>query len=332
MKEPYEMKRCDKTILKVEHLKKYFNTQKGTVRAVDDISFNVFKGETLAIVGESGSGKTTTANVILGRYTATEGSVFYKSIEIGSISLTMRPIWLRREIQVVFQDPATSLNPKKTVKDIIETAIKIHYPQLNKYERIEKMLELLGYVGLTEDHLFKLPGELGGGERQLVALARALATNPTLLILDEPTSSLDVSAQSRILVTLLNIQKNKDLTYILITHDLAVVKNISHRINVMYLGKIVETATTYEIFTKALHPYTQMLLSSIPTISEEESKILPKRVEPRGEVPSAINPPSGCRFSSRCPFAIDICTKREPLLEEVITDHFVACHLVNKNV
>jgi len=332
MHEPHEAMLYDQVLLKVEHLKRYFNTPKGTVKAVDDVSFNVIKGETLALVGESGSGKTTTANVILGRYTATDGSVFYKDVEIGSMPLTKRPLWLRREIQVVFQDPATSLNPKKTVKDIIETAIRIHYPKLNKYERMERLLELLDYIGLTEDHLFKLPRELGGGEKQLVALARALATNPTHLILDEPTSSLDVSAQSRILSTLLKIQKDRGLTYILITHDLAVVKNISHRINVMYLGKIVETAPVDDIFGEPLHPYTQMLLSSIPTISEEESKMLPKGVESRGEIPSAIDPPSGCRFRTRCPFVMDVCSKEEPPLKEVVTRHFVACHLHNKNV
>ncbi|RLG88821.1 MAG: peptide ABC transporter ATP-binding protein [Thermoprotei archaeon] len=299
-------------MLRLKNLKKYFPTSRGTVKAVDGISLNVFKGETLALVGESGSGKTTTAHVILGRYIATEGSVLYKNIEIGHMPLIKRPLWLRREIQIVFQDPATSLNPKKTVKDIIEVAIKIHYPKLSKLDRVERLLELLRYVGLTEDFLFKLPGELGGGEKQLVALARALATDPKFLILDEPTSALDVSAQSKILKTLLNIQRDRRLSYILITHDLAVVRNISHRVAVMYLGKIVEKAPTEELFSNPLHPYTRMLLSSIPTLTEEESKLLPKGIESTGEIASAINPPPGCRFHPRCPYAMDICKKMEP--------------------
>ncbi|MEM0090675.1 MAG: ABC transporter ATP-binding protein [Nitrososphaerota archaeon] len=319
----------DQILLKVRNLKKYFPTSNGVVRAVDDVSFDVSKEETLALVGESGSGKTTVANVILGKYVADAGSILYKGYEIGNIPLIKRNLLLRREIQVVFQDPATSLNPKKTVKDIIETAINIHYPNLNKYEKIERLLILMNYVGLTEDYLFKLPGELGGGEKQLVAIARALATNPTCLILDESTSNLDVSAQSRILKTLLRIQKSKNLTYILITHDLAVVKNISHRINVMYLGKLMEIASVEELFSNPLHPYTQMLLASIPTISEEESKTLPKGIESKGEIPSAINPPSGCRFRTRCPFVMNICSEQEPILNEVSHGHYVACHLIN---
>jgi len=312
-REILEEKTKRNTILKVIGLKKYFNTPKGVVRAVDGISFNVLEGETLALVGESGSGKTTTAHVILGKYIATKGSVLYKGgIEIGHMPLINRPLWLRREIQIVFQDPATSLNPKKTVKDIIEVAINIHYPKLGKLDRIKKLLELIRYVGLTEDFLFKLPAELSGGEKQLVALARALATDPSFLILDEPTSALDVSAQSRILRTLLDVQRDRKISYLLITHDLAVVRNISHRVAVMYLGKIVETAPTEILFNRPLHPYTKMLLSSIPTLTEEEDKILPKGIEPKGEIPSAINPPPGCRFHTRCPYAMDLCKKEEP--------------------
>ncbi|MEL9999786.1 MAG: ABC transporter ATP-binding protein [Desulfurococcaceae archaeon] len=315
-------------ILKIVNLKKYFPTPRGTVKAVDDISFNVLEGETLALVGESGSGKTTTAHVILGKYTATAGSVLYKNTEIGYMPLIKRPLWLRREIQIVFQDPATSLNPKKTVKDIVEVAIKIHYPKLAKLERTRKLLELVEYIGLTEDYLFKLPGELGGGEKQLIALVRALATDPRFLILDEPTSALDVSGQSRILKTLLNVQRDRKLTYILITHDLAVVRNISHRVAVMYLGKIVEMAPTEELYSKPLHPYTQMLLSSIPTLTEEESKLLPKGIESKGEIPSAINPPPGCRFHTRCPYATETCKKIEPPDINVASNvHVVKCWL-----
>ncbi|MEM1612666.1 MAG: ABC transporter ATP-binding protein [Desulfurococcaceae archaeon] len=317
-------------VLKVKNLKKYFPTPRGTVKAVDDIDFHVFEEETLALVGESGSGKTTTAHVILGKYTATAGSVMYKNVEIGYIPLARRPLWLRKEIQIVFQDPATSLNPKKTVKDIIEAAIKIHYPKLDKLEKTKKLLDLMEYLGFTEDYLFKLPGELGGGEKQLIALARALATDPRFLILDEPTSALDVSGQSRVLKTLMNVQRDRKLTYILITHDLAVVRNISHRVAVMYLGKIVEIAPTEELYSKPLHPYTRMLFSSIPTITEEESKMLPKGVESRGEIPSAINPPPGCRFHTRCPFAIETCKRKEPPdinMSSSSSEHIVKCWL-----
>ena len=299
-----------KVLLSVENLKKYFKTPRGTVRAVDGISFSMVPGETLALVGESGSGKTTTAHIIMGFYTPTEGTITYKGINIG-IPIEKRPLWLKREIQIVFQDPATSLNPKKTIKEIIESAVKIHGGG-GKLERLERILELMDYLGLPEEYLFKRPTEIGGGEKQLVALARALAVNPTLLILDEPTSALDVSAQSRVLRTLLRIQQDRGVSYLLITHDLGVVRNVSRRVIIMYLGKIYEVADTEEFFSKPAHPYTQMLLSSVPTLTEEDERILPKRVESRGEIPSAINPPPGCRFHPRCPYAMEICRKAEP--------------------
>lgn len=330
-----QLERSKSSIIEVRNLKKYFVTPAGTVRAVDRIGFDVLKGETLALVGESGSGKTTTAHVILGIYTATEGSVKYKGeLEIGYTPIDKRPLWLKKDIQIVFQDPATSLNPKKTVKDIIDVAIRLHYPKLDRLERLKIVLELLEYVGLTEEHLFKLPTELGGGEKQLVALARALATDPSIVILDEPTSALDVSAQSRVLRTLLKVQGDRRISFILITHDLAVVRNISNRVAVMYLGKIVEKAHTESIFKKPLHPYTQMLFSSIPVLSEEESKLLPKKVESRGEIPSSINPPPGCRFHTRCPYATDVCKSREPPEFKVLEDkkpHVVKCWLYSES-
>jgi oligopeptide/dipeptide ABC transporter ATP-binding protein len=317
------------TLLVVRNLKKYFNTPRGIVRAVDDVSFFMTTGETLALVGESGSGKTTTAHVIMGFYTPTEGSVIYKGTDI-DIPIEKRPLWLKKEIQIVFQDPATSLNPKKTIKGIIEAAVKVH-GWSRKIERLERVLELMDYLGLPEEYLFKRPTEIGGGEKQLVALARALAVDPTILILDEPTSALDVSAQSRVLKTLLKIQKDRGVSYLLITHDLSVVRNISRRVIIMYLGKICEVADTEEFFSKPAHPYTQMLLSSIPTMSEEDERILPKKIESRGEIPSAINPPPGCRFHTRCPYAMEICKKREPpALNIGSSQHLVYCWLYSQ--
>jgi oligopeptide/dipeptide ABC transporter ATP-binding protein len=317
------------TLLVVKNLKKYFKTPRGTVRAVDGVSFSLAYGETLALVGESGSGKTTTAHVIMGFYTPTEGEVIYKGVDIG-IPIERRPLWLKREIQIVFQDPATSLNPKKTIKEILESVVKIHGGR-GKLERLERILELMEYLGLSEEYLFKRPTEIGGGEKQLVALARALAVNPTLLILDEPTSALDVSAQSRVLRTLLRVQQDRGVSYLLITHDLGVVRNISRRVIIMYLGKIYEVADTEGFFSKPAHPYTQMLLSSIPTMTEEDEKVLPKRVESRGEIPSAINPPPGCRFNTRCPYAMDVCRREEPPAVKVgSSSHIVHCWLYSK--
>lgn len=313
-------------LLTVRNLKKYFRTSKGLVRAVDGITFSMGAGETLALVGESGSGKTTTAHVIMGFYTPTEGSVMYKGVDIG-IPIEKRPPSLKREIQIVFQDPATSLNPKKAVKDILETAVKVHGGG-EKLERFKGILELMSYVGLPEEHLFKRPTEIGGGEKQLVALARALAVDPAFIILDEPTSALDVSAQSKVLRTLLKIQRDRGVSYLLITHDLGVVRNISRRVIIMYLGKICEEADTDEFFSRPTHPYTQMLLSSIPTMTEEDERILPTRIESRGEIPSATNPPPGCRFHTRCPYAMEICRKEEPPAFNVGgSSHVVNCWL-----
>ncbi|MEM1528007.1 MAG: ABC transporter ATP-binding protein [Sulfolobales archaeon] len=313
-------------LLVVRNLKKYFRTSRGTVKAVDGVSFELLSASTLALVGESGSGKTTTAHVIMGFYTPTEGIVLYKGVNINR-PIEKRPLWLRKEIQIVFQDPATSLNPKKTVKDILETALKVHNRNLDKLTRFKTVLELIEYVGLTEDHLFKTPDELGGGEKQLVALARALAVGPTLIILDEPTSALDVSAQARVLRTLLRVQKEKGVSYLLITHDLGVVRSISRIVAVMYLGKIVELAYSEDFFSKPLHPYTRMLLSSIPTITEEDERVLPERVESRGEIPSAINPPPGCRFHTRCPYATERCRREEPPEFNIHYKHLVKCWL-----
>lgn len=322
----------EKKILEVKNLKKYFPTTRGLVRAVDDVTFSVNVGETLALVGESGSGKTTTGHVIMGFYTPDGGSILFNGINIAQ-PIEKRPKELKRMIQIVFQDPGTSLNPKRTVKEIIEEPLKVH-ENLSKWERLKRILDILNYIGLTEDYMFKKPIELGGGEKQLVAIARALAPNPSFIVLDESTSALDVSAQARVLKTLSKIQNDFKVSYLLITHDLGVVRNVSHRVAIMYLGKIYETASTEEFFRNPVHPYTQMLLSSIPVISEEEEEQIPKKIESTGEIPSATNPPSGCRFHTRCPYATEVCKSKEPPEIQVNIDtngipHIVKCWLSN---
>lgn len=313
-------------LLEARNLKKYFRTSQGIVRAVDGVSFELCYGTTLALVGESGSGKTTTAHVVMGFYTPTEGTVLYKGVDIG-IPVEKRPLWLKKEIQIVFQDPATSLNPKKTVKDVLETTLRVHNRAYDRLSGFKMILDIIEYTGLTENHLFKTPDELGGGEKQLVALARALAVNPSLIILDEPTSALDVSAQARVLKTLLKVQEERRVSYLLITHDIGVVRSISRNVAVMYLGKIVELADSEDFFSKPLHPYAKMLMSSVPVMTEEDERILPEKVESRGEIPSPINPPPGCRFHTRCPYATEKCGREEPHEVAIGGKHIVKCWL-----
>lgn len=316
----------DNNILNVLNLRKYFTTREGIVKAVDGVSFSIRYGETLALVGESGSGKTTTGHVIMGFYTPDEGNLVYKGRYDLSIPIKKRPLELKKDIQIVFQDPGTSLNSKRMVKDIISLPLMIHRV-VDKKKIYERVSELLEYVGLSDEYMFKYPHELGGGEKQLVAISRALASNPSFIILDESTSALDVSSQAKVLNTLIKIQKEFGLTYLLITHDLGVVRNISHRVMIMYLGKVYEEAPTEEFFRSPMHPYTQMLLSSIPTLSSEDEKIKPTGIESIGEIPSAVKPPSGCRFHTRCPFAKSLCTEKDPPDVEVSDNHIVRCWL-----
>ncbi len=317
-------------ILSVKNLKKYFYTSFGTVRAIDDISFTVKKGEIFGLVGESGSGKSTTGFVIIGVYTPTSGEIYYKGYNI-AMPVKKRPKNLKRDIQIVFQDPGSSLNPRMTVKDIIALPLKVHENIKDNVELEERVAEGLKMVELPpEYYMYRFPRELGGGEKQLVAIARALATRPSFIVLDEPTSALDVSIQAKVLKTLLKLQRELGLTYLFITHDLGVMRNFATRVAIMYLGKIVEIAQVDVFFEKPLHPYTQMLLSSIPVLTEEEENMKPKRIKSVGEIPSAINPPPGCRFNTRCPYAKAECRKAEPLLEEVEPGHLVACPYIPK--
>jgi len=292
-----------KELVVVKDLKKHFATDEGTVRAVDGISFTINEGETFGLVGESGSGKSTTAYTLMGIYTPTEGEISYKGKDI-SMGVKKRPLSLKKEMQMVFQDPGSSLNPKRSIEQIIELPLQVH--GIAKDERRKRVIELLRMVELPEDYLDRQPTKIGGGEKQMVAIARALATNPTFITLDEPTSALDVSMQAKIINKLIEFQNELDLSYLFITHNLSLMRNVATRVGIMYLGKLCEVAPTAAFFSKPLHPYTKMLLSSIPVITSEEEAVKPGKVVSRGEIPSPVNVPSGCYFHPRC----NECTER----------------------
>ncbi|WP_264740367.1 ABC transporter ATP-binding protein [Cytobacillus firmus] len=315
-------------ILQVDNLKQYFPVKKDSifkpkayVKAVDDISFQLFEGETLSIVGESGCGKSTTGRAILRLDEPTDGKVLYMGKDILTLNKKdMRK--LRGDLQVIFQDPFASLNPRQTVKQILNEAMAIQNV-VEKSKRKERMLELLGYVGLPPEALERYPHEFSGGQRQRIGIARALAVNPKLIICDEAVSALDVSIQAQILNLLKKLQKQFKLTFLFISHDLSVVRHISDRVMVMYLGKVVEIAEKKEMFDSPLHPYTKALLSSIPV---PDPTLKRDRVILKGDVPSPIDPPGGCRFHTRCPFAAEKCKQEEPPLRELVNNHFVSCH------
>jgi oligopeptide/dipeptide ABC transporter ATP-binding protein len=317
-------------LLVVDKLTKHFKTSFGVVRAIDEVSFSVKAGETFGLVGESGSGKSTTGYVIMGIYTPTSGKILFRGEDI-SVHAKNRPKHLKRDMAIVFQDPASSLNSTKTVKDIVSLPLKVHGLVKSHEELEERTAALLEAVELpSKEFLQRRPKDLGGGERQAVAVARAIATNPSFIVLDEPTSALDVSIQAKILRVLMRLQQEMKLSYLFITHDLSLMRNVASRVAIMYLAKIVEFAPTAAFFQKPLHPYTQMLLSSVPVLTKEEEKLKPKEVTSRGEVPSAINPPPGCRFHTRCPFASEVCRTKEPVFVMAEPDHYVACHLFSK--
>lgn len=315
-----------KKVLTVNNLKKYFYTKQGIVRAVDGVSFTINERETLGLVGESGSGKSTVAYTVMGIYSPTEGEIIIKGKKFSSKKIKT-PFSLKKEMQIVFQDPGSSLNPSKTIRQILELPIKTHGIAKNKNEILENIKRLLEMVDVPENMLYKYPVMIGGGEKQLIAIARALALNPSFILLDEPTSALDVSIQAKIINMILDIQKKLSLSYLFITHDLSLMRHVASRVAIMYLGKIYEMANTDEFYSNPLHPYTQMLLSSIPVISEDEEKLKPKKIISRGEIPSPVNIPTGCGFRTRCPKKMDICSKKMPEMIEVSKGHFVRCHL-----
>jgi peptide/nickel transport system ATP-binding protein len=318
-------------LLETRNLVKYYPLRSGlfrkvvgNVHAVDNVSFSIAEGQTLGVVGESGCGKTTAARLVACLIKPTSGSVIFEGKDISRLTgKDLRKI--RADLQMVFQDPQSSLNPRMTVKDTVAEPLKIH-GKANGTELRKKVQSLLEKVGLNPDHMYRFPHEFSGGQRQRVGIARAIALNPKLLILDEPTSSLDVSVQAQILNLLRKLQSEMRLTYLFISHDLAVIKHMSDFIAVMYLGKVVEKAIKQKIFQRPLHPYTQALLASIQVPDPDYRPEIPPL---KGTVPSSVNPPSGCRFHTRCPFADHKCEATEPDLIEVEPEHLVACHSVN---
>lgn len=313
-------------VLVINKLKKSFVTNHGIVKAVNKISLCVKENEIFGLVGESGSGKSTVAYTVVGMYKPTEGKIIYRGKNIGQES-RKRPKELKKDIQIVFQNPGSSLNPRKNIKQILELPLKVHNVGMNSKNRVERIEELLEMVQLPPSYMYKYPSMLSGGEKQRVAIARALATSPSFVLLDEPTASLDVSVQAKIINMLIQFQKKFKLTYFFITHDLSLIRNVASRIAIMYLGKICELAPTSEFFRKPLHPYTEMLLSCIPVISDEEEVLKPKKVTSKGEIPSPVNLPPGCSFHLRCPKKMDICSKKDPVMGEVSKGHGVRCHL-----
>jgi oligopeptide transport system ATP-binding protein len=317
----------DTVLLEVKNLKKYFNVRGGILKAVDDVSFYIRKGETLGLVGESGCGKSTTGRTIVGLYEATEGSVVFDGMKIHNMRKDVRKKFTRKA-QMIFQDPYASLNPRMTVGDIIGEGIDIHHLYKGK-ERMERIYNLLETVGLNREHVNRFPHEFSGGQRQRIGIARAMAIEPEFIVCDEPISALDVSIQAQIVNLLMNLQQEKALTYLFIAHDLSMVKHISDRVAVMYLGVIVEMTESGELYKNPLHPYTKALLSAVP-IPDPDIEKNRERIILRGDVPSPINPPEGCRFKNRCKYAMDICGQVTPKLNEIGNGHYVSCHLFNK--
>ena len=313
-------------LLEVKNLKKYYPVRTGFIKktelkAVDDVSFFIRKGETLGIVGESGCGKTTLGRTVLRLEEPTSGDIIYEGESI--IGKNMKEY--RKKMQIVFQDPYASLDPRKTVSDIIGEAMDIQKLCKTKEERRDKIMDLMKLVGLNAEFYNRFPHEFSGGQRQRIGIARALAVNPGFIICDEPVSALDVSIQAQIINMLEELQETRKLTYLFIAHDLAIVKHISTRIGVMYLGHMVELAESAELYRNPIHPYTEMLLSAIP-IADPDLSAARKRIKLEGEVPSPLNPPSGCPFRTRCPKARKACAESMPALREITPGHFAACH------
>lgn len=322
----------NQNLLEIEHLKQYFPAGgKKIVHAVDDVSFFIKRGETFGLVGESGCGKTTTGRAILRLTEPTAGKIVYDGNVIfdseKKIKVDMRPY--RRKMQIVFQDPYASLDPRMTVGDIVGEALDIHHLYSSKTERHDKIISLLATVGLNSEHANRYPHEFSGGQRQRIGIARALAVNPEFIVCDEPVSALDVSIQAQVVNMFEDLQKQHNLTYLFIAHDLSVVNHISSRIGVMYLGHMVEMAESDELIFHSMHPYTRSLISAVP-IADPKTARANKRIILQGDVPSPVNPPSGCPFRTRCPYADAKCAEAKPEFKEVASGHYAACWHLDK--
>ena len=316
-------------LLEIKNLKKYFPIKTGflkksNVQAVEDVSFTIRKGETLGLVGESGCGKTTLGRTIIRLHQPTSGQIIYGGTDITQVNM----LPYRRKMQIIFQDPSASLNPRMTVGEIVGEALEIHKLCNSKKDYTDRIRSLLSQVGLNTEHANRFPHEFSGGQQQRIGIARALSVEPEFIVCDEPISALDVSIQSQIVNMLEEMQSTLGLTYLFIAHDISVVRHISNRIGVMYLGNMVELAESFELSRHALHPYTQTLLSAVPVPDPKLSRTR-KRIVLEGDIPSPLNPPTGCRFHTRCPYAMPICSELIPEFKEVEKDHFVACHLMD---
>lgn len=315
-------------ILEVKNLKKYFpveskvRVEPKSVKAVDDVSFDVYRNETLSIVGESGCGKSTTGRCLIGLNKPTSGEVIYNGKNIVGISDKEQRI-LCKDLQMIFQDPYSSLNPRMTIGSILEEPLIIHKICKTKEERMQRVLDMLEKVGMRRDHYYRYPHEFSGGQRQRIGIARALILEPKLVVCDEPVSALDVSIQSQVLNLLAEVKKEMNITYVFISHNMSVVRYISDRVGVMYLGHLVELAGTEELYNNPLHPYTQALLSTVP---EPDPHVKREQIMLQGDIPSPLNPPSGCIFHNRCPYNEPICQDQMPPLVEIKPGHFVACY------
>ena len=312
----------------VKNLKKYFPTsEKGkVVKAVDDISFQIFKGETLGVVGESGCGKSTTGRLVLRLLEPTSGTVTFKGQDMSSLKKKdLRA--MRKQMQIIFEDPYASLDPRKTVFQILAEPYQIHHPEMSREEIYSQVTRLIDCVGLRPEHIYRYPHEFSGGQRQRVGIARAIALNPEFVVCDEPVSALDVSIQAQVINLMQDIKKEFNLTYMFISHDLRIIKHFCDRVMVMYLGNIVELGTREAIYEKRRHPYTKALLSAIPDVRKEQGH---ERILLTGDIPSPVNPPSGCPFHPRCSYCMDICRKEKPKLRSLEDGTQVACHLEMK--